>query len=154
MMRKVSGRLQSFSFSAVYLNPRPVRRTRTFDFYPPTTPGNFCFGIGDEAHVFWPSSAYSGRSPPARRDLASDTWTPHPRSRSTLCFRPFSMQAANRFRFYYLLLATTCTRTDTVSKEMARKVNILRLASAVQHLRVYRHMPDDLFRPSIMWHAP
>ena len=35
MTRKVSGRLQTFSFSAlpsVCLNPRPVRRTRTFDF--------------------------------------------------------------------------------------------------------------------------
>ena len=97
MTRKVSGRLQSFSFSvlpSVCLNPRPVRRTRTFDFYPPPTPGKFCFGIGDEAHVFWPSSAHSGRSPPTRRDLASDTWTPHPRSRNTSCFRPFSMQAA------------------------------------------------------------
>jgi hypothetical protein len=41
-------------------------------FYPPTTPGNFCFGIGDEAHVFWPSSTHPGRSPPARRDFASD----------------------------------------------------------------------------------
>jgi hypothetical protein len=52
MTRKVSGRLRSFSFSvlpSVRLSPRPVRRTRTFYFYPPTTPGNFCFGIGDEA---------------------------------------------------------------------------------------------------------
>ena len=28
------------------------------------------------------------------RGLASDTWTPHPRSRSTSCFRPFSMHDA------------------------------------------------------------
>ena len=75
----------------------------------PLTPGSFCFGISDQAHVFWPSSARSGRPPPVHRDLASDTWTktwtPHPRSRSTSCFRPFSMQAANIS--YYLLLATT-----------------------------------------------
>ena len=46
-------------------NPRPVRRTRTFYFCLPTTP-------------IWPSSVHSGRSPPDRRDLASDTWSHGP----------------------------------------------------------------------------
>ena len=127
MTRKVSGRLQSFSFSvlpSVCLNPRPVRRTRTFDFYPPTTPSNFCFGIGNEVRVFWPSSAHSGRSPPACRNLALDTWTPHPRSRSTSCFRPFSMQAASRFIFYYLFYhyAQELTRP---AKEWLAKLSLL-----------------------------
>lgn len=85
MIRKVyGGCLRSFSFSVLPSdcpNPRPIRRTRirrTRTFY-----------------VFWPSSTPPGRSPPARRHLTSDTWTPHPRSRSTADI------------YYYLLLAPT-----------------------------------------------
>ena len=38
-------------------------------FTHPLHPVMFSFGIAGEAHVFWPSSAHSGRSPTAHRDL-------------------------------------------------------------------------------------
>jgi hypothetical protein len=57
----------------------------------------FCQGIDDEAHVSWPSLLRSGMAPPTRRDLASDTWTPHPRSRSASRFRPFYVPSAISF---------------------------------------------------------
>jgi hypothetical protein len=57
----------------------------------------FCHGIDDEAHVSRLSLPSSGMAPPTRRDLASDTWTPHPRSRSASRFRPFSVPSAISF---------------------------------------------------------
>jgi hypothetical protein len=40
--------------------------TRTFYFYPPTTPSNFCFGIGDEARPWVLALISSLRKVPAR----------------------------------------------------------------------------------------
>ena len=44
---------------------------------------------------------------PTRRDLASDTWAPYRRSRSTSCFLPFSVQ------FSYLSIASVLVYTGT-----------------------------------------
>ena len=61
------GAYNMFTFSVlpfVCPNLRPFRRLEPFIFTP-TTPVIFCFGIGDEAHVFWLTS-----EDPRRRDLA------------------------------------------------------------------------------------
>ena len=88
-------------------------------FTHPLHPVMFSFGIAGEAHVFWPSSAHSGVSPPARRDLghldpSSIDREAIPASAHSLCMLPTYLS--------FSCSLTPCTRTNTASKEVARKV--------------------------------
>jgi hypothetical protein len=80
-------------------------KTKTLLFCPPAMPSSFA-RIDDEAHVFHPSSARSGRAPPTRRATS-----PRTRQSSTSCFRPISMQSSYLFITSHLV----CTGTNAVS---------------------------------------
>ena len=128
MTRKVSGRLR-LSFLYCLPSARILDRfndPEPFNFFPPATPGNFCFGIGDEAHVFRPSSAHSGRqagrSPPTRR-VSPRTHGPLIPDREALCASTHSLCRFPTYHISYDLLPVTYTRTDMASKEVARKDN-------------------------------
>ena len=102
MTRKVSESLRSSFRTAIRL--RPVRRTH------PPHPVSFSSGS-----VMSSGPHQLTHHPPC--NLASDTWTPHPRSRSTSCFHPFSMQATTYLLIYYH--AQELTRP---AKKVARNV--------------------------------
>ena len=109
----------------VRLNHRPVRKTRTFSFYPPTSP---CFGTGDEADVF---CQWLTRRPPegSRRDLIGLILYREAlrASAHSLCRLPTYLI------IYFQLLAYTRTNTD--SKKVARTESLLLFQfSQVRHI--------------------
>ena len=71
-------------------NLRLVCRTRIL-------PSNFALGSVMRPVSSDPRQLAPKVSTAPLRDLTSDTWTPRPRSRSTKCFPPFSMQAVAYF---------------------------------------------------------
>ena len=122
------------------VNPRLVRRTKTL------------------------SLPRYGMAPLTRRGLASDTWTPHPRSRNNSCFRSFSVCSV--ICFYILLQATNmhcATRrsppdlapnlTQRAKKRLARISSLnVTLHAPAQRTATYALFPpkSELFGQSVL----